>query len=889
MYFPTVDFRQPTRYGLRMTRAARPAFHPLVGLISLLFALRLHAADQPRPTLYYIPHTHWEGAVFKTREEYLDVGLVNVLKAVRLLQEHPEYKFALDQVAYFRPFLERYPQEAAAFGKFIAEGRLEIVGGMDVMPDVSKPSGESIVRQIQYAKNYCRKELGVDVKTAWLIDTFGHHPQMPQILRLGGFNSFWFCRGVPRDEIPSEFLWQGIDGTRFPAIWIPGFYGLFYGPPRDLPNFSKWFTERYYALDIHVHAPERAGLAGVDVSAPEDYVPPLIQQFNAKPDSRFTIRYSVPGEFAAVVSRRSGLPVMTNDFSPIFQGTYSSRIELKQTTRELEYLLLTGEKLQSLASLFGRAPEPAALWRAWEPVLFNQTHDLASGVMTDHVYEDTVRGYDFSRRIIQESIETSWSAIATRIDTRDPRSAVHSIPLLIFNPLGWTRSDVVEAEVSFTERGVTDLELVDALGSPIPLEILSAERDSHGGIEQARIIFVARDVPALGWTTFHVRPANGPISFPKLATSAVVDNAIANEFFELAFDLQSGAMTNLFDKTQQWQALGGPANVISRQRDKGDLWELYHGLNGGSYIAMTNRQPVPTASGEDLLSTSFSKEPGKIHRGPVYSEFQVAHPLGNSDLSTRVRLYSGLKRVHIQTTLVNREKYVRYQALFPTAVQQGRNMQEIPFGAIQRPEGVEFAAQHWVDYSDENHGVTLLNRGLPGNVLSDGTLMLSLLRSHNLGAYGFGGGYEPGMSSETGFELEQRRVFEYAVVPHAGDWRTAQSWRAGWEFNHPLIVHRAEVHPGPRPARWGLLELPDPNVVLTALTPTSDGALQLRVYEAAGRAMNSTQVRLHAKIAEAREVNFLGDTVRKLKPSSEGLEFPLHPFEIKTLELRLRQ
>ena len=25
-------------------------------------------------------------------------------------------------------------------------------------------------------------------------------------------------------------------------------------------------------------------------------------------------------------------------------------------------------------------------WRAWEPALFNVTHDLASGVMTDHVY-----------------------------------------------------------------------------------------------------------------------------------------------------------------------------------------------------------------------------------------------------------------------------------------------------------------------------------------------------------------------------------------------------------------------------------------------------------------------------------------------------------------------
>src|SRR5262249_25483564 len=190
---------------------------------------------------------------------------------------------------------------------------------------------------------------------------------MPQIYRLGGFDSFWFCRGVPKDEIASEFLWEGIDGTRFPAIWIPGFYGLFYGPPRDLPSFSRWFTDRYSALNIHVHSPERVGLAGVDVSEPEDYVAPLIQQFNAKPDSQFTIRYSVPREFAAVVTHRSDLPVMTNDISPIFQGTYSSRIELKQTTRELEYLLLTGEKLQSLASLFGRVPDPATLWRAWEP------------------------------------------------------------------------------------------------------------------------------------------------------------------------------------------------------------------------------------------------------------------------------------------------------------------------------------------------------------------------------------------------------------------------------------------------------------------------------------------------------------------------------------------
>ena len=90
-----------------------------------------------------IPHTHWEGAVFLTREEYLDVGLPNILRALRLLKAHPNYRFVLDQACYVRPFLERYPEEEAAFRRFIKEGRLAIVCGNDVMLDVNMPGGES--------------------------------------------------------------------------------------------------------------------------------------------------------------------------------------------------------------------------------------------------------------------------------------------------------------------------------------------------------------------------------------------------------------------------------------------------------------------------------------------------------------------------------------------------------------------------------------------------------------------------------------------------------------------------------------------------------------------------------------------------------------------------
>src|SRR5207247_231140 len=266
----------------------------------------------------------------------------------------------------------------------------------------------------------------------------------------------------PRDPLPSDFLWRGIAGTDTPAFWLPGFYGLFYGPPRQLPDFAKCFDKRFDSLTPRARGPERVGLAGVDVSEPEDYVPPLVAAFNRQSDAPFTIRIAVPSEFARVVARRANQPVVTNDFNPIFQGTYSSRIELKQATRNIELLLLTAEKLAALAAWLGTPPDDASLWRAWEPLLFNQTHDLASGVMTDHVYEDTRRSYDFSQRLAQEMIDTGWESLAARIDARGG-----GIPDVVFNPLGWPRTDVVEVEVGFGERGVPDMSLADPAGMPV--------------------------------------------------------------------------------------------------------------------------------------------------------------------------------------------------------------------------------------------------------------------------------------------------------------------------------------------------------------------------------------------------------------------------------------
>ena len=96
---------------------------------------------------------------------------------------------------------------------------------------------------------------------------------------------------------------------------------------------------------------------------------------------------------------------------------------------------------------------------------------------------------------------------------------------------------------------------------------------------------------------------------------------------------------------------------------------------------------------------------GRKREGTVFSEYTVSHPFGSGQFATVVRVYQGIRRVDIRTQLYNEEKFVRYRALFPTTVRNGKNTQEIPFGSIERPLGVEFPAQNWIDYGDGSKGL----------------------------------------------------------------------------------------------------------------------------------------------------------------------------------------
>jgi alpha-mannosidase len=660
-----------------------------------------------------------------------------------------------------------------------------------------------------------------------------------------------------------------------------------YGSPNTLPKFTKFFKERFDSLAPFARGRGRVGPAGNDVCEPEEHQAAMVEQFNRQPNTPFELRLAVPEDFEALVAKRSDRPVIGGELNPIFQGIYSSRVELKQRTRELEGLLTAAEKLGVMQHWLAKPTDDEILWRAWEPMLFNQTHDLMSGVMTEHVYEDVVRGYDFSKRIAHDEVEGRLRSVSAAINTEG-----EGVPVAVFNMLGWPRTDLASVNVGFSDGKVMGVKVIGPDGASVPVQLLDGDRSPDGGLLRAHIAFIARDVPAMGYSVYRVLPAvvgrisksvheNGTDSEIRPTSG---DAVLENGDYRLEIDAGSGAMYRLLVKKENWEALRAPANVVAREEDHGDLWEPYHTLDGGSRIAMKVRHPAPPP-GKAVLSSAQRGTPGTISHGAVFSEFKVAHPFGKKgNFATTVRLYNGLRRIEFSTRLVNDEPFVRYRVMFPTSIREGQSVHEIPFGAIRRPDGIEFPAQNWIDYGDGSEGVTLLNRGLPGNNVADGTMLLSLLRSTRIVSYGdASGGY--GAGADSSLELNTERTFDYALIPHAGDWRAAGVYRDGMEFNQPLMAYSMASHPGKLPKQWGFLEITPHNIVVSAMKPGADGTAVLRLYEATGQA-TTAKIRLPAQTVAAEEVNLMEDPGRRLPVADDSLQLDFHPFEIKTIKLQ---
>ena len=163
-----------------------------------------------------IGHTHidvaWWWTVAQTREK-VGRSFATVLK---LMEEYPSYKFMSSQPQLYYFLKERYPELYEQVKEKVKEGRWEPEGGMWVEADCNLTSGESLVRQFLYGKQFFREEFGIDNRILWLPDVFGYSGALPQIMKKCGIDYFMTTKLAWNqfNKIPYDTLrWKGIDGT----------------------------------------------------------------------------------------------------------------------------------------------------------------------------------------------------------------------------------------------------------------------------------------------------------------------------------------------------------------------------------------------------------------------------------------------------------------------------------------------------------------------------------------------------------------------------------------------------------------------------------------------------------------------------------------------------
>ena len=117
------------------------------------------------------------------------IAAEGTLKSVNsLMEKYPDFHFSQSQTAIYSTIEKKYPPLFNKIKKWVKEGRWDITASTWVEGDLNMASGESLVRQILYAKKYIKEKFGIEPKACWCPDTFGHSWTYPQILKKSGID-----------------------------------------------------------------------------------------------------------------------------------------------------------------------------------------------------------------------------------------------------------------------------------------------------------------------------------------------------------------------------------------------------------------------------------------------------------------------------------------------------------------------------------------------------------------------------------------------------------------------------------------------------------------------------------------------------------------------------
>jgi len=500
---------------------------------------------EPGWTMFMISHFHYDPVWWNTQAAYTSEWTENppgrarqtngfelVAAHLEMARRDPDYKFVLAEVDYLKPYWDTHPEDRADLRRFVADGRVEIMGGTYNEPNTNLTSPETAIRNFVHGIGFQRHVMGADPATAWQLDVFGHDPQFPGMAAAAGLTSSSWARGPhhqwgpmagdgdpERMQFASEFEWISPSGTGLLTHYMPAHYsaGWWMDSAATLADAEAETYKLFDGLKKVTSTRNVLLPVGTDYTPPNKWVTEIHRDWNTRYTwPRFVC--ALPKEFfAAVRAELGGRGVepspQTRDMNPIYTGKDVSFIDTKQANRAAETAVLEAERFATFAHLLtgARYPEPA-LAKAWVQLAYGAHHDAITGSESDQVYLDLLTGWRDAWEIGRATRDNALAVLGRQFDPA---------PLMVWNPLAHNRTDVVTIDTHDAA-----VQVVDDTGSPVPAVV------DH---ERGTVSFVAADVPALGRRCYRLEPARAASSWEP------VDGAqIGNEHYQVRVDPDRG-------------------------------------------------------------------------------------------------------------------------------------------------------------------------------------------------------------------------------------------------------------------------------------------------------------------------------------------------------------
>lgn len=795
-------------------------------------------------SLYPVGHAHLDTAWLWPIEITKKKMAHTTATQLGLLERYPEYVFVHSQASQYEWLEKEYPKLFERVKAAIDRGQWEPVGSMWVEADCNLTGAESLVRQFLYGRRYFRDKLGYETHDMWLPDVFGYSAALPQIL--GKFNIKYFLTQKISwnqfNKFPHHtFWWQGIDGTKVWSHFPPADTYNASGEPKEVLKSVKNYKDHARAdqsLYVFGHGDGGGG--------PTERHLEFIRRGRLAPEYPEMVAGKRAIDFFREAKAKSkDLAVWVGElYLELHRGTYTSQAANKKGNRVSEFLLRDAELLACFSPGFPTDYPAEELEAAWKLVLLNQFHDIIPGSSVNEVYRDSDIDYTQIAEMGHKIVESSLKKIGQRLDSADMDR-----PVALFH-----NSQVAsQAEIPWNEpEAPTALETSEEL---LPVQLV----EEFG---ERKLIFQTPQT-ALGTVTVGDL-CDVPVKGKMRLKSA--GRRLENHEWSVRFDA-NGNITSIesLEDGSEFIEPGKLANMFQLLEDKPLFWSAWD-VDVFSY-----------ETAQDLVkSESFEI----VERGPVRVAAEIVKKFGKSTIRQRISL-GPTPGVRFDTEVDWHEEDKMLKVAFPVNVNSPRATYEIQFGNVERPTHYntswdmarfEVCAQKWVDLSEGDQGVALLNDSKYGHDINGNVMRISLLRAPKA----------PDPECDMGVHR-----FSYVLLPHYGPYNYAGVVQAAYALNAPVRHAFLNAKRGENGALPPLMSCDDRNIVIESVKKAEDSSdLIVRLYEchnARGRAELSCALPIKGATLCDLEENDLAE----LELVDGAVPVDYKPFEILTVRVKI--